>query len=41
MLGTIVGLLLILVLGVFSVFACIVSSKCSRYEGYERNDPDE
>jgi hypothetical protein len=36
MLGLIIGILLIVILGGFAVFACYLSSGCSRYEGYER-----
>jgi hypothetical protein len=36
MLGLIIGILLIVILGGFAVGACIISSGCSKYEGYER-----
>ena len=39
MLDIIIGILLIIVfilLGVFAIGACIISSGCSKYEGYER-----
>ena len=37
-LGTIIGILFILLLAVFSICACVVSSKCSKYEDYDRGD---
>lgn len=37
-LGLIFGILFIVVVGVFAVWSCTVSSECSRYEGYHRKD---
>lgn len=37
----IIGIILILFLAVFSICACVLSSKISKYEGYDRGDRDE
>lgn len=36
MINLIAGILLIVILGGFAVGACIISSGCCKYEGYER-----
>ncbi len=38
-LGTIAGVLLIILLAIFSVSACILSSKIKKYEDLDRGDP--
>lgn len=36
----IVGVVLVVIMALFSVCACILSSECSRYEEYSRKDKD-
>lgn len=40
-LSYIVGILLIILLAIFSVSACILSSKIKKYEDLDRGDPKE
>ena len=40
-LGTIAGVLLMILLAIFSIYACILSSKINKYEDLDRGDPDE
>ena len=41
MIDLIVGIIFIVCLGVFAIAACIISSGCCRYEGYERDKKNE
>lgn len=40
-LGTTFVIILILVLGAFSIVSCFLTSGMDKYEGYERNSKDE
>lgn len=40
-LGLIIGIILIVLLAIFSIYACILSSKIDKYEDLDRGDPDE
>lgn len=37
-LGIIFGILFVVVVGIFSICSCIVSSECNKYEDYHRKD---
>ncbi len=40
-LSLIIGILLIILLSIFAVTSCILSSKINKYEDLDRGDPDE
>jgi hypothetical protein len=40
-LGTIIGVLLILLLGFLSIVTCVLSSQLEKYEDLDRGDPKE
>lgn len=37
----IIGIIILIILGTFAISSCVLSSKISKYEDYDRGDRDE